>query len=156
MNVRHEIEMLVFLLVYFFLPRFLCRKINYVTNKTADDLLATNRLITSLAIQRVVYFVAGDRRAHRHAGGARRPAIARDHLRSFRRNCAARLNAALRRLGHAKDEITAHGFRAAASSILNESGLWNPDAIEGQLAHVEGNAVRRAYARAEVGKSASE
>jgi integrase len=59
------------------------------------------------------------------------------------------LNAALRRLGYNKDEMTAHGFRAAASSILNESGLWNPDAIEAQLAHVEGNAVRRAYARAE-------
>jgi integrase len=59
------------------------------------------------------------------------------------------LNAALRRLGYSKDEMTAHGFRAAASSILNESGLWNPDAIEAQLAHVEGNAVRRAYARAE-------
>jgi integrase len=58
-------------------------------------------------------------------------------------------NAALRRLGYGKDEMTAHGFRAAASSILNESGLWNPDAIEAQLAHVENNAVRRAYARAE-------
>jgi integrase len=58
-------------------------------------------------------------------------------------------NAALRRLGYGKDEMTAHGFRAAASSILNESGMWNPDAIEAQLAHVEGNAVRRAYARAE-------
>jgi integrase len=45
--------------------------------------------------------------------------------------------------------MTAHGFRAAASSILNECGQWNPDAIEAQLAHVEGNAVRRAYARAE-------
>ena len=44
--------------------------------------------------------------------------------------------------------MTAHGFRAVASSILNESGLWNPDAIEAQFAHVEGNAVRRAYARA--------
>ena len=59
------------------------------------------------------------------------------------------LNAALRRLGYTKEEMTSHGFRAAASSILNESGLWNPDAIEAQLAHVEGNAVRRAYARAE-------
>jgi integrase len=44
--------------------------------------------------------------------------------------------------------MTAHGFRAAASSILNESGAWNPDAIEAQLAHVEGNAIRRAYVRA--------
>jgi integrase len=59
------------------------------------------------------------------------------------------LNAALRRLGYTKNDMTAHGFRAAASSILNESALWNPDAIEAQLAHVEGNAVRRAYARAE-------
>ena len=59
------------------------------------------------------------------------------------------LNAALRRLGYSKDEMTSHGFRAAASSILNECGRWNPDAIEAQLAHVEGNAVRRAYARAE-------
>jgi integrase len=59
------------------------------------------------------------------------------------------LNAALRRLGYTKDQMTSHGFRAAASSILNECVLWNPDAIEAQHAHVEGNAVRRAYARAE-------
>ncbi|MGO9421776.1 tyrosine-type recombinase/integrase [Roseiarcus sp.] len=59
------------------------------------------------------------------------------------------LNAALRRLGYTKDEMTAHGFRAAASSLLNESGEWNPDAIEAQLAHVEANAVRKAYARSE-------
>jgi integrase len=59
------------------------------------------------------------------------------------------LNAALRRLGYAQDVMTAHGFRAAASSMLNESGKWNADAIEAQLAHVEGNAVRKAYARAE-------
>jgi integrase len=58
------------------------------------------------------------------------------------------LNGALRRLGFRQDEMTAHGFRAAASSILNESGLWNPDTIEAQLAHVEQNAVRRAYVRA--------
>jgi integrase len=59
------------------------------------------------------------------------------------------INAALRRLGYGKDEMTGHGFRAAASSMLNESGLWNPDAIEAQLAHVDNNAVRRAYARAD-------
>jgi integrase len=59
------------------------------------------------------------------------------------------LNAALRRLGYGKDEMTGHGFRAAASSILNESGKWNADAIEAQLAHVEGDSIRRAYARAE-------
>ena len=59
------------------------------------------------------------------------------------------LNAALRRLGYAKDEATGHGFRATASSLLNESGKWNPDAIERQLAHIEGNVVRAAYARGE-------
>jgi integrase len=46
------------------------------------------------------------------------------------------LNAALRRLGYAKDEATAHGFRATASSLLNESGKWHPDAIERQLGPV--------------------
>jgi integrase len=59
------------------------------------------------------------------------------------------LNAALRRLGYSKDQHTPHGFRASASTLLNESGKWNPDAIERQLAHVEGDDVRRAYARGE-------
>ena len=59
------------------------------------------------------------------------------------------INAALRRLGFTKDEMTGHGFRASASSILNESGFWNPDAIERQLAHVDNDSIRRAYARAE-------
>jgi integrase len=59
------------------------------------------------------------------------------------------LNAALRRLGYAKDEATGHGFRATASSLLNESGKWHPDAIERQLAHIEGDKVRAAYARGE-------
>jgi hypothetical protein len=59
------------------------------------------------------------------------------------------LNAALRRLGYAKDEMSSHGFRAAASSLLNECGKWIADAMEAQLAHVDSNAVRKAYARAE-------
>jgi integrase len=59
------------------------------------------------------------------------------------------INAALRRLGFAKDEMTGHGFRSAASSMLNESGLWSADAIERQLAHVDTDSVRRAYARAD-------
>lgn len=59
------------------------------------------------------------------------------------------LNMALRRLGFGADEMTSHGFRATFSTLANESGLWNPDAIERALAHVEGNAVRRAYARGE-------
>jgi integrase len=59
------------------------------------------------------------------------------------------VNAALRRLGFTKDEMTAHGFRSAASSMLNECGIWNADAIERQLAHVDNDNVRRAYARAD-------
>jgi integrase len=59
------------------------------------------------------------------------------------------LNAALRRLGYSKDEMTSHGFRATASTLLNESGIWNPDIIERQLAHIDQNEVRRAYARSE-------
>jgi integrase len=55
----------------------------------------------------------------------------------------------LRRLGYDKTEMTAHRFRAMASTLLNESGKWRPDAIERQLAHVEGNDVRRAYSRGE-------
>ena len=59
------------------------------------------------------------------------------------------VNAALRRLGFEKEEMTGHGFRSAASSMLNESGLWRSDAIERQLAHVDNDSVRRAYARAD-------
>lgn len=59
------------------------------------------------------------------------------------------LNAALRRMGYAKDEVTAHGFRATASTLLNESGQWSPDIIERQLAHIDQNEIRRAYARAD-------
>lgn len=58
------------------------------------------------------------------------------------------LNAALRRLGYSSDEATAHGFRATASTLLNESGLWPADAIEAELGHVGADEVRRAYHRA--------
>ena len=59
------------------------------------------------------------------------------------------LNAALRRMGYSQDEMTAHGFRAMAATLLNECGKWHPDAIERQLGHVEDNDVRRAYVRGE-------
>lgn len=55
---------------------------------------------------------------------------------------------ALYRLGY-HQRATTHGFRALASTILNESGLWRPDAIERQLVHQEQNAVRAAYHRSE-------
>jgi integrase len=57
------------------------------------------------------------------------------------------INASLRRLGYSGKEMTAHGFRSIASTLLNESGKWNPDAIERALAHKDGNAVRGAYHR---------
>ncbi|MEF3695551.1 tyrosine-type recombinase/integrase [Desulfolutivibrio sp.] len=58
------------------------------------------------------------------------------------------VNAALRRLGYEKGEMTGHGFRSMASTLLNEMG-WNRDAIERQLAHAERNSVRAAYNFAE-------
>ncbi|MBU3738754.1 MAG: DUF4102 domain-containing protein [Rhodoferax sp.] len=54
-------------------------------------------------------------------------------------------NSALARLGY-KGSATAHGFRALFSTVANECG-WDPDVIERQLAHIEGNRVRAAYHR---------
>ena len=54
----------------------------------------------------------------------------------------------LYRMGY-RDKATIHGFRATASTIVNESGLFNPDAIERQLSHAEKDQVRAAYHRAE-------
>lgn len=56
------------------------------------------------------------------------------------------INAALRRMGYAKDVMTGHGFRSMASTMLNEQG-WNPDAIERQLAHAPRDRVRGIYNR---------
>ncbi len=58
------------------------------------------------------------------------------------------VNAALRRMGFDKDTMTGHGFRAMASTRLNEMG-WASDVIERQLAHAERNKVRAAYNRAQ-------
>jgi integrase len=58
------------------------------------------------------------------------------------------MNSALRRMGIGGDEHTAHGFRSSASSILNETGQFKADAIEAQLAHLDGSTVRRIYNRA--------
>ena len=55
---------------------------------------------------------------------------------------------ALRRMGYEKDEMSVHGFRSLASTLLNERG-YNRDWIERQLAHSERNGVRAAYNYAE-------
>lgn len=56
------------------------------------------------------------------------------------------INQALRRMGYG-GVMPAHGFRSTASSLFNESNMWNPDAIERALAHQDGNAVRAVYNR---------
>ena len=58
------------------------------------------------------------------------------------------VNAGLRRLGYAVGDMTAHGFRSMASTLLNEQG-WNRDAIVRQLAHAERDDIRAAYNYAE-------
>ena len=69
-------------------------------------------------------------------------------VRSFDRPMSENtINAALRRLGYSKEEVTAHGFRKTASTILHEQG-WESDYIELQLAHMEGS-VRAIYNHAQ-------
>jgi len=58
------------------------------------------------------------------------------------------VTAALRRMGYTSDEMTGHGFRSLACTLLNEMG-WHKDAIERQMAHAERNSVRAAYNFAE-------
>jgi integrase len=62
--------------------------------------------------------------------------------------CENTLNYALRRMGYTNDQMTSHGFRALASTRLNEAKMWHPDAVERALAHRETNKVRAAYDRA--------
>jgi hypothetical protein len=65
------------------------------------------------------------------------------------------LNGAIRRLGYSGEEMTSHGFRSMASTLLNEQGV-HPDLIELQLVHAERNSVRAAYIQsATIGRKAS-
>jgi integrase len=57
------------------------------------------------------------------------------------------MNQVLRRMGFGKEEMTAHGWRTTASTLLNESNLFSPDAIERSLAHRDRDAIRGTYAR---------
>jgi len=61
--------------------------------------------------------------------------------------CENAINGALRRMGYDRAEMTAHGFRTTASSLLNESGRWSADAIERTLSHADNNQVRGIYHR---------
>jgi integrase len=57
------------------------------------------------------------------------------------------VNQSFRRMGYAVGEVTAHGLRTTASTMLNESGKWSPDAIERSLAHADANSIRGVYNR---------
>lgn len=59
-----------------------------------------------------------------------------------------RIESDLRRVGFSGDQMTAHGFRATARTLLAEMG-WRPDAIERQLAHKQSGPLGAAYDRAE-------
>lgn len=70
---------------------------------------------------------------------------ARSHLRPMSNNTVC---AALRRIGYTGEQMTAHGFRATARTLLAERG-WKPDAIERQLAHKASGPLGAAYDRAQ-------
>ena len=57
------------------------------------------------------------------------------------------MNAALKRLGYSSEQVQPHGFRTTASSLLNESGKFSPDAIERALSHKDKDAIRGIYSR---------
>lgn len=97
-----------------------------------------------LSPQAVKQFAALKRITGRNADGYCFPS-----LRPGRPMSQNTVNAALRTLGFSGDEHVAHGFRAMASSLLNEHSDFAPDVIERALGHQDANAVRRAYNRAE-------
>jgi len=89
------------------------------------------------------------RELHTHTGG--RGMLFPNYRNPKTCMTATTLNRALERMGfNGKDSIgfSAHGFRATASTILNEIG-FRPDVIERQLAHAERNKVRASYNQAE-------
>nr|VFJ56562.1 MAG: Integrase [Candidatus Kentron sp. FW] len=89
------------------------------------------------------------RELHTHTGG--HSFLFPNHRNPQTYMTVTTLNRALERMGfNGKDSIgfSAHGFRATASTILNETG-YRPDVIERQLAHKERNEVRASYNQAE-------
>lgn len=73
-------------------------------------------------------------------------------FQTFRRPLSENtVNQVFRRMGYAAGEVTAHGLRTTASTLLNESGKWSPDAIERLLAHADKDAVRGTYNRGAIG-----
>ena len=73
----------------------------------------------------------------------------RSHKRPISENT---FNAAYRRMDYDKDTLTSHGLRTTASTLLNESGKFHPDAIERALSHKDSDKIRGTYARGEFWK----
>ena len=65
------------------------------------------------------------------------------------------VRAALRRMGYGNDDMTAHGFRAMARTMIAERLGVAPEVIEAQLAHAVGDALGRAYNRTAVPRAAA-
>jgi integrase len=78
---------------------------------------------------------------------------ARDKRRPMSDNAVL---SAMRVMGFGRDEVSGHGFRATASTLLNEHSHFKADVIEAQLAHKEPSAVRGAYMRADYMKTRQE
>ena len=73
----------------------------------------------------------------------------RHHDRAMSENT---VNAALRAMGFPQDEVTGHGFRATARTMLHERLGFDPHVIEAQLAHSVRDSLGRAYNRTEFGE----
>lgn len=107
----------------------------------AEKMKMRNEHVVPLSSQAIA--IVREAEAVRHHSKYVFPAV-RTWLRPMSENT---LNAALRRMGYTTDEMTSHGFRSSASTLLNESGLWSSDAIERALAHSDKDSVRSAYHR---------
>lgn len=59
------------------------------------------------------------------------------------------LRVALRRMGYGNEDMTPHGFRAMARTIMVEKLNMHPDVLEAQLAHGKSGPLGAAYDRAE-------
>lgn len=99
----------------------------------------------AVAILREIHAFTG----HGVAGRADLPRYVFPSVRSrVRPMCENAVNAALRSLGYTGAQMTGHGFRATARTLLSELG-WKPDAIERQLAHTASGPLGAAYDRAQ-------
>jgi integrase len=84
-----------------------------------------------------------------HAVTGRGPMVFRGERHHDRAMSENTINAALRAMGFPQDEVTGHGFRATARTMLHERLGFDPHVIEAQLAHSVRDSLGRAYNRTE-------